>query len=53
MPVSFTNIDRTGLLTFAHAGGAAIDDLTVNGTSDSDTFAVSGNTNPVKQDERT
>jgi len=29
------------MLTFAHAGGAAIDDLTVNGTSDSDTFAVS------------
>ncbi len=42
MPVTYSDIDRTGALVFAHSGGGAVDYLTINGTGGNDVFNVIG-----------
>ena len=42
-PLSYTNIDRDGSLTFATADGTRHDTLTYNGIDGGDTFTIGGN----------
>ena len=40
VPMSYTNINKDGLLTFDHAGGGRLDTLIFDGTAGNDIFDV-------------
>ncbi len=40
VPMSYTNIDQAGSLTFAHSGGGRLDTLILDGTAGNDIFDV-------------